>query len=284
MQNLDVDVSALAEEIYGLILAYGLDILGAIIILIVGWWIAGMAERAVGRALGRVPRMDDTLRPFLSSLVRYAILAVTLVAVLSQFGVETTSIIAVLGAAGLAIGLALQGTLQNIAAGVMLLFLRPFKVGDFIEAGGISGTVNSIGLFTSEMTTHDGIYLCVPNGQLWNTAITNFSRNPTRRMDIVIGIGYGDDIDQGLAILLALMTDDPRTLDDPAPQTMVKALGASSVDLNMRYWSESGDFWALQFDLHKAAKEALDKAGISIPYPQRDVHMHKIGGGLAGPE
>ena len=277
MQSLDVDVSALVEEIYGLILAYGLDILGAIVILFAGWWIAGRVERAVGRALGRVPRMDETLRPFLSSLARYAILAVTLVAVLSQFGVETTSIIAVLGAAGLAIGLALQGTLQNIEAGVMLLFLRPFKVGDYIDAGGISGTVNSIGLFTSEMTTYDGVYLYVPNGQLWNTAITNFSRNATRRMDIVIGIGYGDDIDQGLAVLLTLMTEDPRALDDPAPQTMVKALGASSVDLNMRCWSDSSDFWALQFDLHKAAKEALDRAGISIPYPQRDVHMHHVG-------
>ncbi|MBT4688946.1 MAG: mechanosensitive ion channel [Rhodospirillaceae bacterium] len=278
MQNIDINVSALAEEIYGLILVYGLDILGAIVILIVGWWIAGMVHRAMARALGRVPRMDETLKPFLCALVRYAVLSVTLVAVLSQFGIETTSIIAVLGAAGLAIGLALQGTLRNIAAGVMLLFLRPFKVGDFIDAGGVSGTVNSIGLFISEFTTFDGVYLSVPNGQLWDTAITNFSRNPTRRMDIVIGIGYDDDIDQGLAILLALMEEDTRTLDDPAPQTMVKALGASSVDLNMRCWANSGDFWALQFDLNKAAKAALDQAGISIPYPQQDVHMHKAGG------
>ncbi len=276
MQNLDVDVPALMAEAYGLMLAYGLDILGAIVILIVGWWIAGAVERTVSRALGGVPRMDHTLRPFLSSLARYGILAITLVAVLSQFGVETTSIIAVLGAAGLAIGLALQGTLQNIAAGVMLLFLRPFKAGDYIDAGGIAGTVNSVGLFTSEMTTYDGVYLCVPNGQLWNTAITNFSRNPTRRMDIVIGIGYDDDIDKGLAVLRALMTADPRTLDDPPPQTMVKALGASSVDINMRCWCEAGDFWDLQFDLHKAAKEALDAAGISIPYPQQDVHMHQV--------
>jgi len=277
MQNLDVDVSALAEEISGLILLYGLDILGAIVILLFGWWIAGMVERAVTRALGQVPRMDDTLKAFLSTLVRYIILAFTLVAVLSQFGVETTSIIAVLGAAGLAIGLALQGTLQNIAAGVMLLLLRPFKVGDYIDAGGTSGTVNSIGLFVSQLTTYDGVYRSVPNSQLWNTAITNYSRNPTRRMDIVIGIGYGDDIDKGLAILLALMQDDPRTLKDPGPVTMVKALGASSVDLNMRYWCEASDFWNLQFDLNKAAKEALDKAGISIPYPQQDVHMHQVG-------
>lgn len=276
MQNLDVDVTALAEEFYGLFLAYGLDIVGAIVILLVGWWIAGMAERSAARALSRVPRMDQTLKPFLGSLVRYAILAFTLVAVLSQFGVETTSIIAVLGAAGLAIGLALQGTLQNIAAGMMLLFLRPFKVGDFINGGGVSGTVNRIGLFTSEMTTFDGIYLSVPNSQLWNTAITNFSRNPNRRIDIVIGIGYGDDIDRGLETLLGLMQNDPRALDDPAPVTMVKALGSSSIELNMRCWCASGDFWNLQFDLHKAAKAALDQAGISIPYPQQDVHLHKV--------
>lgn len=278
MQNLDVNFSALAEEIYGLILVYGLDILGAFFILFVGWWVAGMVERATARALDRVPRMDETLKPFLGSLVRYAILSVTLVAVLSQFGVETTSIIAVLGAAGLAIGLALQGTLRNIAAGVMLLFLRPFKVGDFIDTGGISGTVNSIGLFTSEMTTGNGLYLSVPNNQLWNTAITNYSRSPTRRVDIVVGIGYDDDIEQGLAILLALMQADPRTLKDPAPETAVVLLGPSSVDLNMRYWCNSSDLRGLQFDLHKAAKKALDQAGISIPYPQQDVHMHKVGG------
>ncbi len=277
MQNLDVNVSALAEEIYGLILVYGLDIFSAIIVLIIGWWIAGAVERATARALGRIPYMDATLRPFLSSLIRYAILAVTLVAVLSRFGVETTSIIAVLGAAGLAIGLALQGTLRNIAAGVMLLFLRPFKVGDFIEGGGVSGTVNRIGLFTSEMTAGNGLYLSVPNNQLWNTAITNYSRSLTRRVDIVIGIGYDDDIEQGLAILLHLMQTDPRTLKDPAPETAVVALGPSSVDLNMRYWCNSSDLRGLQFDLHKAAKAALEQAGISIPYPQRDVHLHQAG-------
>ena len=214
----------------------------------------------------------------LSSAVRYAILAVTLVAMLSQFGVETTSIIAILGAAGLAIGLALQGTLQNISAGVMLLLLRPFNVGDYIEGGGVSGTVNRIGLFASEMTTGDGLYLSIPNSRLWNTAIINYSRSLTRRVDFVIGIGYDDDIEQGLAILLALMQADPRTLKDPAPETAVMALGAWSVDLNMRYWCASSDLRSLQFDLHKAAKAALDQAGISIPYPQQDVHMYKAGG------
>jgi small conductance mechanosensitive channel len=277
MQNLEVKVSALTEKIYDMALDYGLEVLGAIIILLVGWWIAGAAKRATAAALGGVPRMDATLRPFLSSAIRYAILAITLVAVLSQFGVETTSIIAVLGAAGLAIGLALQGTLQNIAAGVMLLLLRPFKVGDFIDGGGVSGTVDGVGLFTAELTTGNGLYLSVPNSQLWNTAITNYSRSLTRRVDIVIGIGYEDDIEKGLAILLNLMQADPRTLKDPSPETAVVALGASSVDLNMRYWCNSSDLRGLQFDLHKAAKAALEQAGISIPYPQRDVHLHQGG-------
>jgi small conductance mechanosensitive channel len=278
MQNFDVNVSALMAEIYGLILAYGLDIVGALVILFAGWWLAGKLERAAAGVLGRVPHMDDTLRPFLSMVVRYAVIAITLVAVLSQFGVETTSIIAILGTAGLAIGLALQGTLQNIAAGVMLLLLRPFKAGDYIEGGGIGGTVQGIGLFVSTLKTGGGVYISAPNSQLWNTAITNYSRNPTRRIDIAVGIGYDDDVDKGLTLLLDLMADDDRILDDPAPRTMVKALSASSVDINMRCWCSIDDYWNLLFHLNKAAKETLDGAGISIPYPQRDVHLHKVGG------
>ena len=278
MQNFDVNVSALMAEIYGLILAYGLDIVGALVILFAGWWLAGKLERAAAGVLGRVPHMDDTLRPFLSMVVRYAVIAITLVAVLSQFGVETTSIIAILGTAGLAIGLALQGTLQNIAAGVMLLLLRPFKAGDYIEGGGIGGTVQGIGLFVSTLKTGGGVYISAPNSQLWNTAITNYSRNPTRRIDIAVGIGYDDDVDKGLTLLLDLMADDDRILDDPAPRTVVKALSASSVDINMRCWCSIDDYWNLLFHLNKAAKETLDGAGISIPYPQRDVHLHKVGG------
>ena len=163
MQNLDVDVSFLFQKIYDSTLVYGLDIVGAIIILILGWWIAGKSQRAAATALARVPNMDDTLRPFLTSLVRYAVIAITIVAVLSQFGVETTSIIAVLGAASLAIGLALQGALQNITAGVMLLLLRPFKAGDFIEGGGVAATVQNVGLFVCTMRTGAGLCITVPN-------------------------------------------------------------------------------------------------------------------------
>ena len=170
------------------ITSYALDGVSALVILLVGWWIAGRAHFLVRRALDRVPRIDDTLKPFLSSTVRYFVIVITVVAVLAEFGVQTTSIIAVLGAAGLAIGLALQGTLQNIAAGIMLLILRPFRVGEYIDAGGVAGTVDAINLFTTDMTTYDGIYRSVPNAELWNRNILNYSRNPTRRLDLPLGI------------------------------------------------------------------------------------------------
>lgn len=275
MNDLSGNMVKIYQEIGEVLTLYGLDILGAVAILLVGWWFAGRVGAAVVKMLDRVPQLDDTLKPFLSSLARYGVIIITLVAVLAQFGVETTSLIAVLGAAGLAVGLALQGTLQNIAAGIMLLFLRPFKVGDFIDAGGVGGTVNSIGLFVTEMTTVDGIYRSVPNSALWNTDILNYSRHSTRRMDITVGIGYGDDVEKGLAVLQAMLDGDARVLKDPAPQVMVTALADSSVNLNMRYWADTGDFWALQFDLNKWTKERLEEAGLSIPFPQRDIHLHQ---------
>ena len=252
---------------------YGLGLIAALVILAFGWWLAGRVQRLILRALDRLPRMDATLKPFLSSLARYAIIAITLVAVLARLGVQTTSIIAVLGAAGLAVGLALQGTLQNIAAGIMLLLLRPFKVGDYIDASGIAGTVDEIGLFTTDMTTYDGVYRSVPNASLWNTSILNYSRLPTRRMDIPVGIAYEDDVEKAMTLLLDHLKQDSRVLSEPAPQVLVTGLGESSVDLSLRCWSERTDFWTLKFELNKNAKLCLDAAGISIPFPQRDVHL-----------
>ncbi|HJP06230.1 MAG: mechanosensitive ion channel protein MscS [Acidiferrobacteraceae bacterium] len=252
---------------------FGLEIAAALAILVLGWWFAGRVKKIILRAMDRLPRMDATLKPFLSSLARYAIIAITLVAVLARLGVQTTSIIAVLGAAGLAIGLALQGTLQNIAAGIMLLLLRPFKVGDYIDAGGIAGTVDEIGLFTTDMTTYDGLYRSVPNASLWNTSILNYSRLPTRRLDVPVGIAYEDDVEQAMALLLDHLKQDSRVLSEPAPQVLVTGLGASSVDLSLRCWSSREDFWTLKFEFNKNAKLWLDAAGISIPFPQRDVHL-----------
>jgi small conductance mechanosensitive channel len=252
---------------------YGLDVLGALAILIAGNFVAGWAKRSVLRVLNRAPQVDDTLKPVIASVVRYTILVFVLVAVLAQFGVQTTSIIALLGAAGLAIGLALQGTLQNIAAGIMLLFLRPFRVGDYIDADGLSGTVNEIGLFTTQLRTYQGIYLETPNARLWNSAILNYSRVEARRLDIIVGISYDDDIDKAQAVLLELMTSDSRANAEPEPQVLVKELADSSVNLDLRCWAAAGDYWSLLFDLNKAAKQRLDAEGISIPFPQRDVHL-----------
>lgn len=265
----------LYSQVSSLAVQYGLDVLGAVVLLVAGWTVAGWARRSIIRVLDRTPRMDATLKPIIANIVRYLILILVLVAVLAQFGVQTTSIIAVLGAAGLAIGLAMQGTLQNIAAGVMLLFLRPFRVGDYIDAEGIEGTVDEVGLFTSHMRTASGIYLEVPNSKLWNRAIKNFSRLPTRRLDIAVGIGYGDDIDTAQTTLLGMVREDARVLDDPAPQVMVSGLGDNAVTLNLRCWTKAGDYWALLFDTTKSVKQRLDGAGISIPYPQRDVHLHQ---------
>jgi len=264
--------TTISPEIHALIetgISFGLEIAAALAILVLGWWLAGRVQKLILRTLNRLPRMDTTLKPFISSVARYAIIAITLVAVLARLGIQTTSIIAVLGAAGLAIGLALQGTLQNIAAGIMLLLLRPFKVGDYIDAGGIAGTVDEIGLFTTDMTTYDGVYRSVPNASLWNTSILNYSRLPTRRMDIPVGIAYEDDVEKAMTLLLDHLKQDNRVLSEPAPQVLVTGLGESSVDLSLRCWSERTDFWTLKFELNKNAKLWLDTAGISIPFPQR---------------
>lgn len=252
---------------------WAINLGSAILILVIGWILSGWMQSIVARGLRRVPGMDSTLVPFLSSIIKYLILIITLVAVLGRFGVQTASIIAVLGAAGLAIGLALQGTLQNIAAGVMLLLLRPFRAGDFITAGSVSGTVMEVGLFTSALKTADGISVMAPNSQLWNTTITNFSRNPTRRMDIVVGISYGDDIDAAMGALLKMADGDSRCLREPAPQAMVTALGDNAVEITLRIWAMTGDFWALKFDFTKGAKLAVEGAGCSIPFPQQDIHV-----------
>ena len=219
--------TTISPEIHALIetgISFGLEIAAALAILVLGWWLAGRVQKLILRTLNRLPRMDTTLKPFISSVARYAIIAITLVAVLARLGIQTTSIIAVLGAAGLAIGLALQGTLQNISAGLMLLVLRPFQVGDYIDASGISGTVETIGLFSTEMTTYDGIYQAVPNVSLWNTSILNYSRLPTRRLDVPVGIAYEDDIDAATKVILDTVRADARVHGDPEPMTAVAEL------------------------------------------------------------
>ncbi|MBT5416332.1 MAG: mechanosensitive ion channel [Rhodospirillaceae bacterium] len=268
-------MAVILQDASDLVVPYALDVLTAIAILVGGWILAGWLKRSTRRALARIPGLDDTLEPFIASIVRYLVLILVLIAVLAQFGVQTTSVIAILGAAGLAIGLALQGTLSNLASGLMILFLRPFKMGDFVDCGSVSGTIDEIGLFTTQMTTYDGIFLMVPNSQLWNSSVTNYSRHPTRMIDHTVGIAYSDDIDKAMAAIESVVEADKRCLDHPEPAYFVGNLGASSVDLTYRVWATVADFWPLKRALTKAVKEKLDAEGISIPFPQTDVHLYR---------
>lgn len=260
------------DLVVGLVTTYGLSVVGAIVILVVGFVVAGWVRGSVNKALSGIKKVDATLRGFFSSLAYYAVVVFTVIAVLAQFGVQTTSFIAVLGAAGLAIGLALQGTLSNVAAGVMLLLFRPFKIGDYIEGGGLAGTVKSITLFVTELATPDNVQIIAPNSQLWGSAIKNYSFHPTRRVDIAIGIAYEDDIDRALAAIVDEVKKDPRVLPDPEPLAAVSDLGDSSVNFTVRVWCNAADFWGLKFDLTKKLKNRMDAENITIPYPQRTIH------------
>jgi len=270
-------ISELTTKAIDLAVVYGLDLIGAILILIVGWTVAGWAQRHTRNALSKTNKVDKTLEPIIASLVRYAILIFVIVAVLAQFGVQTASVIAVVGAAGLAIGLALQGALTNIASGILLLLLRPFNVGDYIDAEGTNGTVEQIGLFLTHLKTADGVFRAVPNSHITSKSITNYSRNATRRVDFGLGIGYGEDISQAQETLINTMNAESLVIDSPEPEVFVTELADNSVNLNMRCWVKTDDYWPTLLAIRKAAKVDLDKAGISIPFPQRDVHIIKDG-------
>ena len=248
--------------------AYAMNVLGAILILVVGLWVAGRAGRLIRNLGVKYPQLDLTLFNFLGSLARWAVVTLTVIVVLSQFGVKTTSLIAILGAAGLAVGLALQGTLSNLAAGVMLLVFRPFKVGDYVTAGGHSGTVEEISLFTTSMVSPDNVLTIVPNGDIWAAAVTNFSAKDTRRLDLVFGVSYSTDLKLTEQALRELIDADERILIQPAaPFVAVTNLNASSVDFTIRVWCKASDYWALKFHMLKTVKETFDQRGIEIPFP-----------------
>ncbi|MGD9127060.1 MAG: mechanosensitive ion channel [Planctomycetia bacterium] len=264
-----MNLEKLWEDHSDLIIGIGYKVLLAVAILIASW----ILVKVVKRAIERVRRLDHTLVPVLISIARYAIYTVAVVIILSIFGVNTTSLIALLGAAGIAIGLALKDTLGNIAAGMMLLLLRPFNRGDAIQCSAAAGTVDKIDLFATTIHTFEGLYVSVPNGTLWSSAITNFSRNSKRRMDIKVGISYGDSIERGLEVLRAIIADEPRFLEDPAPETMVSSLGDSAVTIEMRAWAMNSDYWAVFWKTNRAVKERIEAAGLSIPFPQLDCHV-----------
>ena len=270
MSYIDMSGDA-AEQILALVTAYGLDFVAAILTLIFGIWLSRRASRLTADWLSRVDRLDRTLVPIMAALVRYAGLTLTIVITLGNFGVETTSIIAVLGAAGLAVGLALQGTLSNVAAGLMLLFLRPFRIGDWVEAAGVSGSVREIGLFTTTIDTFDNVYISIPNSSIWSSNIINHARYGTRRMDLDIGIGYDSSLDTAETALMSLAAD-PRVLSDPVPRFLVVSYGDSAINVRLRAYASYDDFFDLYWDLNRRLKGVLDEHGIEIPFPQRVIH------------
>ncbi|AIY43991.1 Small-conductance mechanosensitive channel [Collimonas arenae] len=263
-------------------LHYGLNAVLAIFTLAIGWWLSSRFANALDRVMIRAS-LDATLRPVLRSVLLWVVRLVTLVAVLGQFGVQTASIVAILGAAGLAIGLALQGTLQNIAAGMMLLFLRPFQVSEYISNGSIEGTVDEIGLFATKLTKADGICLFVPNNQLWNSALTNYSRNNTRRIDMPISINFKDNPAVAIAALEKLLLADERILATPAPLVVVTDYAESAVMLNMRGWTTTSEYWAVRWSLAQNVQAALTAVNCSIPFPTRElVVTHEAQTRIAG--
>jgi small conductance mechanosensitive channel len=273
MENMDMQS---AQQMMDLLIRYGteygLKVIGAIVILIVGRIAAGIGRNLLRKGMART-KVDEAVTSFLASLVYIAILTFAILAALAQFGIQTASFVAVLGAAAFAVGFALQGSLANFAAGVMILLFRPFRIGDFVEAGGVMGTIKDITLFTSVLATPDNIRIIVPNGQMTGGVIKNFSANDTRRVDLVIGIGYGSSIQKAAEIMQGLLEEDKRILADPAPTIAVAELGDSSVDFVVRPWVKKEDYWNVRFDFLRNVKERFDAEGIEIPFPQRTVHM-----------
>jgi small conductance mechanosensitive channel len=263
-------MESVVDQLVSFFTTYGLKIIGAIIIVIVGRIAAGAARNIVRRMLAK---QEPSIISFVGSLVYILVLVFAILAALAKFGIQTASFVAVLGAAGFAIGFAMQGSLANFAAGVLILVLRPYRVGDYIDVAGVAGTVKDIELFTTELATPDNVKIMVPNGKIYGDIIKNFSANDTRRVDLVIGIGYASSIQKAIETVMTLIKSDERILSEPAPQIAVSELADSSVNLVVRPWVRKEDYWALRFDLTQKIKEAFDQKGIEIPFPQRVVHM-----------
>lgn len=271
-----MEINQIAEKVWELITLYGLKVVAAIIIFIVGRWVAKLISRMI-RKMMRKADVDQTLRKFVGNMAYITLLLFVVLAALNQLGIQTTSFIAVLGAAGLAIGLALQGSLSNFAAGFLMIIFRPIRVGDYIEGAGTSGTVEEIQIFTTTLITPDNKTVIIPNAALTSDNIVNWTAKGTRRVDLVMGIGYEDDIDKARAIMMDEIAKDDRVLKEPSPQIAVVELADSSVNFVVRPWARASDYWGVYMTLTEAIKKAFDANGISIPYPQRDVHVYQHG-------
>ncbi len=268
----NIDIQQIIETY---VLPWGINIIMALAIFIIGKFIVSLLVKVAKKLMVKA-KVDNILVNFIGSIINTVLLLFVVIAALDQLGVDTTSMIALVGAAGLAIGLALQGTLQNLASGVMLIIFRPFSDGDFIEAGGVSGVVEQIGIFSITMRTGDNREVIIPNGAIYGGTITNNSKRSTRRVDMVFGIGYDDDLKKAKDILNRILSEDDRILKDPAPLVAVAELADSSVNFNVRPWCATADYWAVYFDTHEKVKLTFDAEGISIPYPQMDVHQNKV--------
>jgi small conductance mechanosensitive channel len=266
-------INSLKERLMPYIINYGIEVVGAIAILIIGLFLAKWLGNTARVRMERSPRFDATITPLFVKIIKIAVIVVTILAVLSQFGVQTASLVALLGTIGLAIGLALQGTLSNVASGVMLIVLRPFHVGDSVDIGGTTGVVDEIGLFTTDMHTFDNVAITMPNSNVWGNMIKNFSRNNTRRVDMQFGIGYSDDIDKAIKVIKEILSTDERILAEPEALIAVKTLGDNAVNIIVQPWTETANVWPLYYDVTKRVKERFDEEGISFPFPQRDIHV-----------
>jgi small conductance mechanosensitive channel len=272
--DLEISWDKLADTLQTTGVEFAINVVTAIAVFYFGKMLVGLLLRGL-RKLMRAQAIDKTLETFVCNLARVVLLAVVLIAAIGALGIQTTSFIAVLGAAGLAVGLALQGSLSNFASGVLIVLFRPYKVGDYVEAGGVGGTVMEVQILTTVFKTPDNKRVIVPNSQVMNSVITNFSANDTRRVDMLIGVSYGDDLDKVRAVLTELLNAEQRVLRDPPYTIAVSALADSSVNFVVRPWVKTEDYWGVMFDLTEAIKKRFDQEGISIPFPQRDVHVYQ---------
>lgn len=267
-------INTYSEKLYDLVLFYGPKLVGAILTLLIGLWVIKIIQKTVKKTFEK-REVDVSLRGFLNSMVGILLKVMLVISVVGMLGVEMTSFIAILGAAGLAVGMALSGTLQNFAGGVMILIFKPFKVGDFIDAQGHMGIVREIQIFNTILKTPDNKTIIIPNGGLSTSSMTNFSTEPQRRVDFVFGIAYGDDYDKAKKVLLKLINDDERILKDPEPFVALTELADSSVNIVVRVWAEASNYWGIYFDLQEKVYKTFDKEGLNIPFPQMDVHLQK---------
>lgn len=272
--DLSIDIPKLWEMTQSYVLDFGLKFIAALAIFVIGRWIAKAITSMVRRALDAADT-DQTLIRFLGSLLYAILLTLVILAAIGQLGIKTSGFVAILGAAGLAIGLALQGSLSNFAAGVLIILFRPYRVGDFIEAAGVSGSIEAVQIFTTVLKTGDNKQVIIPNSEVMAGVITNYSAHDTRRVDMVFGCGYEDDLAQVKSVLKDILDSDERVLDDPAPTIGLMELADSSVNFAVRPWVKTADYWGVYFDVHEQVKTRFDAAGLSIPYPQSDVHLYK---------